>query len=353
LLDVLRPLNRAGPIGCIHVGLRPSDDAQNHLFTHRQAADLIASIREISDGAAADIAPLAEWLSSQRDNFHFNLGCLFTVDANSEVRVCVHPKVVRSSVECSPLPEHHMEEANFLTLVSLLPVDKNILTVTLQPLICSDALNLSRDRGGPAPMAAVNSEAACFGNSPPDHIDIVSAVTCTRQAQGGRDGQAYRAWHNEFQKSFLNAASDGAYFRHHFAVFVLSNFRMLPQTIPGGLSGVFVPRPPQMPARFHDAVIVSLYGRPKQDFRGNNRWSTPEDGSSPDWSSRGFVAALDPYAGPRDAVVRIFACNIQRLPRHDMPWSRTGTGSLARCEVSVGTGSDHLAFDQWGSDHAD
>ena len=354
LLDVLGNLNRAGPIGCIHVGLRPSDDPQQHLFTHQQALDLITKIGQISDEVAADIAPLVKWISSQRGNFHFNLGCLFTVDADGNVRVCVHPKVVRSKFECSPLPERHLEEADFLTLVSLLPVDKNILTVTLQPLICSDVLSLSRDRGGPAPIAAVNSEAACFGDSPPDHIDVVSAVTCTPQAEVVREGHAYRAWHQEFQRSFVNAASDGGYFRHHFAVFVLSNFRMLPKTSPGGLSGVFVPTAPPTSTRFHDAVIVSLYGRPNQDCRGNNRWSTPEDGSSPDWSSRGFVAALDPYAGPREAVVRIFACNIQPLPRHDTPWSRTRTGGLARCEVSVGMDSgDRLAFVPWSNDRAD
>jgi len=37
------------------------------------------------------------------------------VDANQHVRVCLHPKLVRSKFEFSPLEENHMEEANLLT----------------------------------------------------------------------------------------------------------------------------------------------------------------------------------------------------------------------------------------------
>jgi hypothetical protein len=62
--------------------------------------------------------------------------------------------------------EKNMEEANLLTLVTLLPTDKAFKSVTLQPLICCDALHLETDRPQSWPLDEFNDNAGCFGNLP-------------------------------------------------------------------------------------------------------------------------------------------------------------------------------------------
>jgi hypothetical protein len=298
-----------------------------------ELVNLVHRLTQLSDIVAKDIAGFREWLDRQRLNYVFNVGCLFAVDAEGHLRVCLHPKIVRSQFETNPLPEQHMQEADLLTLVTLCPVEKQYFSVTLQPLLCSDALSLNTDQPGGSPMEAVNTYAGCFGDQPPDHIDVVSVATCTPQPEDrAPDGRRYREWHEQFQDAFRNAAQHPNFARHHFAAIVLANFRTLISGRAGGLSGVFLPVPPRY-KHFHPDIVVSCWGRPK-DQRRNNNWSRPDDDALISWSSRGFVATLDPFSEPVEVPVKILGFTIQRLPRDNSPWETSE--SLTQCEVRVG-----------------
>jgi hypothetical protein len=212
LVEAMENLAGFGPSGCFHVGLRPSNECEPHLFSFTELNDLIDQLAQISASAATDISEFRKWLNCQRSDHVFNVACLFAVDAQRHLRVCLHPKIVPSQLEIGPLPEQNMKGANLLTLITLWPVDKQYFSVTLQPLICSDALGLATDQPGGAPMEAVNRYAECFGKQPPDHIDVVSVVTCTRQSEGKtRDETPFREWHELFRDAFKNAA-DGSNF---------------------------------------------------------------------------------------------------------------------------------------------
>lgn len=351
LIEALRAIAEVGSMGCVHVGLRPDDNPRNHLFSHEQAGELIAAIRAVSESANTDLEAVAEWFRPRQAGQMFNFGCLFTVDAERRVRVCLHPKINRSRFEVNPLPELHMEEADFLSLVTLNPKDKRFQSITLQPLICSDALNQQRDRIGSPPIIATSTDGAqCFGDFPPDHVDIVSVATCTPQPQARTENSIYRAWHRRFQDAFTGTAGDGGGFRHYFASFVLSNFLTLEENTAGGLSGVFMPIKAKS-EKFHDAVVASLYGKPG-DGQANNEWSPPAIAIPQSWSSKGFLANLDPFSGPEAAIVKVFGFTIQRLPRDHSPWATAE--ALTRCEVRVGVRDEQgrLSFENWGVAHA-
>jgi hypothetical protein len=350
LLDALRTFTSFGPSGCIHVGLRPSDDPERHLFAVTEMKDLVDRLMQLSSGVAVDIAVFSQWLTRQHPDHFFNIGCLFIIDAIGCLRVCLHPKAVRSQFETNPLPESHMKEADLLTLITLSPVDKQYLSVTLQPLICSDALDLQTDQPGGNPMEAVNRHLECFGDRPPDHIDVVSVATCTPQPEGKTsDAMPYREWHERFQTSFKDLALKANFTRHHFSTMVLSNFRTLKSGLPGGLSGVFLPVPPKYKG-FHADVTVSCWGYPKGGIP-NNYWSRPDDQALEKWSSLGFVAGLDPFSEPTDASVKVFRFTIQRLPRDNSLWGKPE--SLTQCEVHVGRRDPDgkLTFSRQGNSH--
>ncbi len=216
-----------------------------------------------------------------------------------------------------------MAEANLLTLVTLLPDDKVFLSVTLQPLLCSDALHLDTDRPHCWPLEAVNSNASCFGEAPPDHVDIVSVATCTpQQEQSTSKGLPYRRWHQEFRSSFTRAASDDALPRHHYSTFVLSNFQTVPGPAPGGgLSGVFIPLPLRG-AKFPSFVTVSSWGRSRTASGSDNGWSRPDDNTemAEAWSSLGYVASLDPSATGGSVAAHMLGFTVHRLPRDTTRW---------------------------------
>jgi hypothetical protein len=337
LLEALNGIANYGPLGCIHVGLRGSTNPKCHLFTVKELIELVNQLTLLSDIVAADIAIFREWVGHQNSCHVFNVACVFVVDAERRLRVCLHPKIIRSQFETSPLPEQHMGEADLLTLISLCPTDKRYFSVTLQPLICSDLLKLSADRVDCGPMEAVNRFADCFGDQPPDHIDVVSVATCTPQPEGkAGDGSVFRLWHEQFYDAFKGAAQDPNLTRHHFSALVLSNFKTLTGGQAGGLSGVFLPVPPKY-AHFHNDVVVSCWGQPTGESLGN-RWSRPDDNPLANWKTRGFVASLDPFAAPIGAQVKIFGFTIQRLPRDNSLWAKPE--SLTECHVRVGRFND-------------
>ena len=352
LVEVVRSLDGLGSFGCFHVGLRPSTDVRRHLFTVDELTLLVAQLGSIAESIRADLLHFQEWVRRQRPGDMFNIGCLFAVDADGLMRLCLHPKVVPSRFEIDPLPGQNMKEGDLLTLVTLLPVDPQLLTVTVQPLICSDVLNLATDIPGGTPMEAITRHAHCFDEQPPDHVDVVSVATCTPQSQASsRDGRTFREWHEQFRQAFRDAAMNPNFVRHHSCAIVLSNFLSLRGGALGGLSGVFLPVPPKY-AFFHADVVVSAWGRPKKERQGGNGWSRPDDAALDTWDNRGFIVGLDPFAASAGASVRVFAFSIHRLPREHSFW--TTTESLNHCEVLVGrmdeTGSLVLGVE--GDGHA-
>jgi hypothetical protein len=319
ILDVARALESQGPSGCLHVGLRPDASSPSHLFGFPTMKSLVDELQKLVDPDIGDLAGFTEWLDRQNPGQVFNLGCVIAVDAKSKLRVCLHPKLVRSKFEVDRLPELHMTEANLLTLITLVPTNALFGTVTVQPLICSDALDIGTDTRLPAPIPAVTQHADCIPD-PPNHVDVVSIATCSPQPSGkSRDGSAYRVWHSQFLECFTAAAHSPDRARHHFAAFVLANYTDISSKVGGGLSGAFLPVPPGFTSS-DPAVSVSCWGRHKTEPKPHNGWSEPDDQALKGWSSRGFVAGLDPFACKAEHGARVLSFDVHRLPREASLW---------------------------------
>ena len=212
-------------------------------------------------------------------------------------------------------------------------------------MICSDTLNLPTDRGTLSPLDELQREANIF-EAPPDHVDIVSITTCTPQKRSeAKGGGFFREWHRDFLTAFDRAAQDGALPRHHFASFILSNFRTLRDQHPGGLSGVFEPVDPGHDIQ-HGQIDLACFGHPKSN-PSNNRWSTPDD-EDPinDWRLRGYIACLDAEVDDPDAAVTIFGFTLPSLLRDGSPWKpRPG---VRECKVVTArwTDPETIAFNR-------
>lgn len=323
LVETLKEVSRLDAVGCIHVGLRP-DVSQQHLFSVKQLADLLEQIHPLLGSSAEDLKPFRDWLNMQSTDLRFNVGCLFMVDADARLRVCLHPKLVRSKFERSALEEQHMAEANLVSLVTLLPTNNTLLSITLQPLLCSDALHTATDNPDCWPLEAVNGDAGSFPVRPPDHIDIVSLATCTPQQKLTKpDGEIYYGWHQDFRDTFRRTAMDGALYRHHYSTIVLANFGMCPPSSIGGLSGAFLPLP------FHATPIpsyisITAYGRPEDDGVESG-WSYPDQVGigTRRWPSNGYIAAL---AADRSdgSLAQMLGFSVERLPRDTTRWASSG-----------------------------
>jgi hypothetical protein len=334
LLGILGYIGRLDSFGCVHVGLRSSATDRNHLFPVPKLEELVEELRNVEGIVKTDLVAFEDWLSGQGRDARFNVGCLFTLDADQKVRVCLHPKMVQSKYEVSPLEEKNMEEANLLTVITLRPANKDLKTVIIQPLLCSDVLHLPTKRGGSRPLEALQRDAICLGDRPPDHVDIVSVATCTPQVLApSSKAPRYRTWQDKFKETFERAASDDALGRHHFATFVLSNFQMLSAHEPGGLSGAFLPVSPGHD-EFPKYVTLSCYGKP---LRSNeNRWSRPNEDclTRGKWQARGYIAALSPFTGKPEAIARMFGFTVDKLPRDRSLWD--SNRGLTVCTLDIG-----------------
>jgi hypothetical protein len=318
LVKILNSMPRTVSFGCVHVGLRPSD-ADQHLFQATELQDLVRSLRTVPDLQTEDLANFSQWLNDQASEHYFNVGCFFTIDASRRLRVCLHPKLVPSKSELSPLPEQNMAEADLVTLITLQPTDPTFFTVNIQPLLCSDVLHLPTKRLAAWPLEALNRDASSFEGPIPDHIDIVSVATCTRQQMDtiGK-GTDLRAWHQRFRESFIRAAEDDSLARHHHSVFVLANFRTVPVTEPGGLSGAFIPIPIAS-GKYPDILSLHIWGKPNLRQGGDNRWYRPEQDTG-NGSSRGYIASLAPEHPKVQAADIMLGFTVNRLPRDSSTW---------------------------------
>ncbi len=332
LIDVASALAGQGPSGCLHVGLRPDVSGPTHLFDYESAHSLLNRLEALLDPTIGDLQGFREWLAGQHPRHVFNLGCVLAVDSSSRLRACLHPKLVRSKFEVDLISEKHMHEADLLTLITLVPSNLRLGTITLQPVICSDALNLETDRRTAPPIAAVTEHASCFQDAP-NHVDIVSVATCTPQPGGITQNRThYREWHAAFQNAFTAAASEPQCARHHFAAFVLSNYTDISDRSQGGLSGTFLPIPPGLD-QVDPRLSISCWGRPSDKSRPNNRWSSPDDDALKQWSNLGFVAGLEPSEPEKAEVARVLSFDIHRLPRETSRWR--SDASLASLDIRI------------------
>lgn len=319
LITALMAISSLPSCGCVHVGLRPSCDASQHLFKVSELKVLVQQLQDIPNLEKEDLVPFSDWLGIQHSGKLFNIGCLFSIDATGKLRVCLHPKIVKSKFEIGMLHEMSMSEADMLTLVTLVPTNKRFRSVTIQPLLCSDVLNLETDRPDARPLYAVNTDdGKCFGEDCPEHVDIVSLATCTPQPEYRSETGFYYQWQPEFQDAFRRAAADDALSKHHHALFVLSNFRTISDGKLGGLSGAFIPVPL---AENHAPpyLTISVWGYPKS-YRSPTRWSHSADtilGAS-GWASSGYIASLQNTNS--EVVARMVGFTINKLPREASLW---------------------------------
>jgi hypothetical protein len=323
LIEAIKHLVNFGNFGCVHVGLRP-DTGHNHLFAPDALVSLVESLKAIPEVHQGDLEGFNRWLMEQSNDHRFNIACLFTTDDGGKIRICLHPKMVRSRYEVAVLPENDMTAANVVTLITLRPTDPQMMSITIQPLICSDALQLDPDLPGHLPLSAINERGGCFRTPIPDYVDIVSVATCTPQLETPEPHiPKSRRWHKQFRTSFIRSAEDPDRQRHAHSLFVLSNFWSVDVgtvPTPGGLSGVFLPVPPVL-TEFPDYVEVSTYGL--ADGGVENDWSAPASRIQKG-AHRGYIAQLTPY-GADLPVSRMMSMVVNRLPRHVAPWaSRNG-----------------------------
>jgi hypothetical protein len=337
--DLVEVLSQIGkdriPIGCVHTGLRPpgTDARSTHLFPTTNIIGLTSDLAVIPNLVKKDLAPFQAWLEQQAPDDLFNIGCLFTVDANRSLRICLHAKMVRSQDE----RERDMKEANLLSLVTLMPKKADFLPITIQPLLCSDVLNLSTTSTRNNPIDAVTSQRSCLGRPYSDHVDVVSVATCTRSVAVPA-GTGQFAWHQEFREALRRAAAADQCRRHQFAMFALSNYRHIrvhPTQTSGGLSGIFFPMPlfQALPLEGVAKPQSILCHRPPKRKRTqktydieNVRWEA--HGKPCDDHSRrnvlGYIVALDP-AVSRDATATMFGLTVTHLPRDANRWERRAT----------------------------
>lgn len=324
LITILEAVSHYESYGCVHTGLRPTEDTDNHLFAVAVLKDLVEKLHKIDKLKRADLCSFSHWLNAQDENHKFNVGCIFAIDADGALRVCLHAKCIRSKYEASPIADKSMKDSNLLSVVTLRPKNTRFLPVVIQPLICSDALTLGRDNGECGPLEAVKVYADCLGATPPDHVDVVSVATCTPQPKGSvRSGPLPMMWHQEFRRAFLEAAEKDVFSRHRFASFVLANFRTLDEhgNTPGGLSGVFLPVPLNRLGKFPPFVTVTAWGREKNSA-GDNMWSKPEhyEETAENWSTLGHITSLSPTYQSNNTVARLFGFTVLRLPRDLSRW---------------------------------
>lgn len=348
LIQTLNILSGLDEFGCVHVGLRASDSPQNHLFSVKQIVDLIKQLKEIPKIETLDLKKFEYWVSQQEIPDYYNLGCLFTIDSQKKIRICMHAKIVRSKFEVSALPELHMKEANLISLVTLVPDNKRFMTVTVQPMICSDALGTPTDSGAGNPLEALGGSSHFLRDTPPDHIDIVSLSLCTPQKQisSTGKGKGSRAWHQQFRESFVAAAKGDGYSRHHFSTFVMSNFRDIPDAPVAGLSGAFMSIPMRADGIYPKYLTLFSYGA--EEEKGDDIWipvtERNESRTTRPKTRKAHLACLDPdhTENPKASMLGF---TLVRLLRDNPKWEHIE--ALAEFELRTLSATAHAELNEF------
>ncbi len=219
-LKTLEDMNGSTAQGYIHVGLRPGSEIEPHLFSRDASVDMCKKIKLLNGVKGEDLKAFEEWLAQVPTNAKLNIACLFGIDASGSVRVCLHPKMVKAAVEIGITADADLHEGNLLTFVTLCPTDKRFSTLSIQPLICSDAVDLNTAVIDRKPILGMTAGANIFSH-PPDHIDIVSVVVCTPQPEHGKE-PGTSLWYRGFRDMFREPSEkDTCLPRDHALVYYL------------------------------------------------------------------------------------------------------------------------------------
>lgn len=315
LVAALEVLPAQGSFGAVHVGLRP-DLQSSHLFSFAQVTSLIERLSALPAAVPADFEGLRAWLRRHHATDCFNLSCFFTLDIDRNLRISIQVKNLASpTMEQGFLPETNATEGDLLTVVTLHPDDKSFRTVVIQPIICSDCLDLQMKNGGAAPVRAITSSAERLGERPPDYVDIVSVATYTQQSIQGDDRIGWTpAWKMRFREVFERAIGSAAYGRHNFAIFALANFYEVENRV-AGLSGYFCPTPFQGGVKLDSTLRAWTWGRqPNADLDWRPIDPVGEDAVTRE--HQGQLVCIDSDRPPGAALARVLDYTINQFPRH-------------------------------------
>lgn len=316
LHSTLESFRRSSARGIVHVGLRRNDAA--HLISTTEFRGLVSDLSRSQLLCQSDSRVVEQWLGEQEDVAQFNVGCVFGVDASGALRICLHPKLVRSKYEVSVSWEKHMTEAGLFSLIALIPEDERLLPIYLQPLLCSDALNIEMDRPSQHPLTAITSGRVRFHRRV-EHIDIVSVSSCTpASAATFPNGSLKDQWHEDFRESARRMGEDPDTLRHHGAILMQSNYRSIEDIPNAGISGVFLPCDLKIP--FTDSELrQAVYGSVRREA---NRWFADAEVRNlmMNWGtemrSRGHIVALS----NSQAIASVLRFTVNHLPRDARGW---------------------------------
>lgn len=336
LLESFRLVATLPSLGCVHVGLRP-DAGRSHLFSVMQIRSMTDAIFEIDGIVRTDLDDFSNWLDEQEASSNFNVGCMFAVDTEGKLRICLHPKMVRSNFEFSALHESHLCEANLLTVVTLVPASAALRPVTIQPLLCSDALTLKTDVPMRWPMDGFNLSRECLGEAAPEDVDIVSVCTCTPQQRSRIESGAVRRWHEDFLRAFVRTVKELHF--HGRAVFVLANYTRISGELEGGASGAFLPVPSSRSKSYPEHVTILSH---RKDEDGQYEWS-PLDRTHPDKRADAhYTIGLDSAGFDDSSAVRVLGFTLAHIVRDGHPGAADGL--IADLVLYQSDGDGHMVL---------
>ena len=73
LVTALQQISNLDSIGCVHVGLRPTDSPDQHLFSVQEIKALIQSLSDVPQIDRCDLEVFSNWITKQIGSKKFNL----------------------------------------------------------------------------------------------------------------------------------------------------------------------------------------------------------------------------------------------------------------------------------------
>lgn len=259
-------------IGCIHTGLR-TERNKDFLFYQNDVSSLIKELENLV--FKKDIDKFKNWyIQNCKDEQPISLA-IFLLKENKKgksqkenLRICLHPKIVRSKYENSYISEEHLKECGLLSLIYLEQKNNIKSNIITQPLICSDLISKPKDLGLLKPVEAEELSNHLF--------DIVSTVNCSPTMKKNildPSNNDIFTWKLDFKNIFSDASKGEFNNRFQNTCFILTNYFKFPNistSNQGGLSGFFISK-----ISFNDILALSsneelqveIFCRPNSETR--------------------------------------------------------------------------------------
>lgn len=113
LLQTLQFVKGQTTASIFHVGLR-SGLGKHHLFSVAEIVALAKALRALQAEGLTDLDDFEAWLAGVENEGHYNLACMFAIDADKHLRICLHPKNTPSPFEQRFCPKKQWLELNSL-----------------------------------------------------------------------------------------------------------------------------------------------------------------------------------------------------------------------------------------------